>query len=306
MLKINRLFTLVFLGTIWNLVFAEEAKSSATVSLPSFEVIESVMRTSFENISRAHLLGGGSRGRGEAQEAMSYLSHSIHAPNAYSWKLNCVWEAMSHAASHLHELNETLPDARLSADTLNELVDRYGGSLCSRLSKDECGANYAEINCNSTYEYRSVNGTCNNLKNTRWGSAPIPFERYLQPAYGDGTESFRKSKNGKDLPNPRKISRILSNSKKRKTPKVTLMVMHWGQFIDHDVTLTPVMELHEPVDGSKSILCCDKGLYANSDPQQLGKACRPIDVENDAYFRQDNRQCLHFVRSMPTTRGCSF
>ncbi|CAL4121282.1 unnamed protein product, partial [Meganyctiphanes norvegica] len=85
---------------------------------------------------------------------------------------------------------------------------------------------------------------------------------------------------------------------------ITLMVMQWGQFIDHDVTLTPEMELKKPVGGSKAIMCCDEGLYAKSDPQHFGKACRPIAVENDAFFRQDNRECLRFIRSMPTTRGC--
>ncbi|CAL4125935.1 unnamed protein product, partial [Meganyctiphanes norvegica] len=140
----------------------------------------------------------------------------------------------------------------------------------------------------------------------RWGSAPQPFERFLPSAYGDGIGSFRKSMNGKELPNPRRISRILSNSKQQQTPKFSLMVMQWGQFIDHDVTLTPEIELKEYVDGSKAIECCDEGLYAKSDSQHFGKACRPIDVENDAFFRQDNRECLRFIRSMPTTRGCSF
>ncbi|CAL4121199.1 unnamed protein product, partial [Meganyctiphanes norvegica] len=162
MLKRNRLFSLVFLGTAWSFVFAEEAKDSETVSFPSLEVIESVRRTSSESIARTRLLGAGSRGESRKQEAASYLQHGMHAPNAESWKLNCAWEAMSHAAGRLNELNETLPEARLSADTLNELFDSYGGSLC----KKDCGANYDELTCNSTYEYRSVDGTCNNLKNT--------------------------------------------------------------------------------------------------------------------------------------------
>ncbi|CAL4175347.1 unnamed protein product, partial [Meganyctiphanes norvegica] len=159
MQKMYRLLTLVFLGTAWSFVFAEEAKASETVSLPSLEVIESVLQSSFESTARTHLLAADSRGKGRKQEAASYLHHSIHAPNADSWKLNCVWESLSQAGGHLNELNETVPEARLSYS--------YGGSLCSRLSKNECGVNYDELTCDSTYEYRSVDGTCNNLQKTR-------------------------------------------------------------------------------------------------------------------------------------------
>ncbi|CAL4061230.1 unnamed protein product, partial [Meganyctiphanes norvegica] len=304
MRKMNWLFSLVFLGTAWSSVYTEEVKVSEAVSLPSLEVIESVLRSSFENVSRKHLLGSGSsrkkHGKGEAQEVMGSLQHGIHAPNANSWKLNCVWEAMNDAANHL---NETVFGNRIS-DLNRILVDGPVGRLCSRLSKSECGADFEAFICDPNYEYRTVDGTCNNLNNSRWGSAPQPFERFLQPDYGDGKESFRKSKKGKELPNPRKISRILSNSKERKTPKVTLMVMQWGQFIDHDVTLTPEREHHEPVDGSKALMCCNEGLIGNS--VRLGTDCIPIDVENDAYFKRDDRQCIRFVRSMPTSRGCSF
>lgn len=35
-------------------------------------------------------------------------------------------------------------------------------------------------------KYRSVDGTCNNVKNPGWGSAGSSMQRILPPAYEDG------------------------------------------------------------------------------------------------------------------------
>ncbi|CAL4099441.1 unnamed protein product [Meganyctiphanes norvegica] len=299
MLKMHWFFNLVFLGTTWSIV--PMVKASESISLPSMELIESVMRSSFENASRINLLGGESRYQfadGMPQEDMSYLQHGSHAPNADSWKLTCVWEAMSNAARHLPLV---LPETDKS--DISRSLDEMR-TVCSSLASSRCGVDFDEVKCNPYDEYRTIDGTCNNLQHTKWGSAPQPFERYLPAEYGDGKMSFRIARSGGKLPEPRHISQMLSNSVQRDTPKVTLMVMQWGQFIDHDVTLTPERELHEEVDGSKTLMCCDNGQY--SDSQSLGEDCVPIDVYGDSYYRQDHRQCIRFVRSMPATKGCSY
>ncbi|CAL4121670.1 unnamed protein product, partial [Meganyctiphanes norvegica] len=301
-LKMTWLFSLVFLAiTAWSLASVVEAESSAeeTFSLPSLEVIESVLRSSFENVKRTNVSGVSSRksGGGKIQEATSYRHHGIHAANAESWKLECVWEAMSNAARHLQISPETIKSDALRKTEYSE--------FCRSLSRSSCGADFSQKTCDANEEYRSIDGTCNNLQNTRWGAAPQPFERYLQADYGNGVDSFRTSKQKKKpLPNPRQISRILSSSTQRNTPQVSLMLMQWGQFIDHDVTLTPEREHEEPVDGSKALSCCDEGHYSGS--YSLNTDCVPINVADDTYFKQDNRQCIRFVRSMPTTKGCSF
>lgn len=42
------------------------------------------------------------------------------------------------------------------------------------------------------------------------------------------------------LPSPRAVSRMLQGAEKRPPlPHVTLMVMQWGQFLDHDIVHTP-------------------------------------------------------------------
>lgn len=43
----------------------------------------------------------------------------------------------------------------------------------------------------ATRRYRTHDGTCNNQRRTRWGSAHLPFHRFLSPEYSDGLEAIR-------------------------------------------------------------------------------------------------------------------
>lgn len=46
--------------------------------------------------------------------------------------------------------------------------------------------------CNpATRRYRTHDGTCNNPRKPRWGSAHMPFHRFLHPDYADGLEEVR-------------------------------------------------------------------------------------------------------------------
>ncbi len=40
--------------------------------------------------------------------------------------------------------------------------------------------------CNLTRQYRTIDGSCNNLQHPTWGKAMRPFRRLLFPDYGDG------------------------------------------------------------------------------------------------------------------------
>lgn len=85
--------------------------------------------------------------------------------------------------------------------------------------------------------YRTHDGTCNNARKPRWGSAQMPFHRFLAPEYSDGIENIRLSINGGPLASARFISLLVHGSRDSDSP-VTLMLAQWGQFIDHDVTST--------------------------------------------------------------------
>ena len=45
------------------------------------------------------------------------------------------------------------------------------------------------------------------------------------------------------LPSPRSVSTATISSQSRENEKYTLMLMQWGQFVDHDITHTPVVKV---------------------------------------------------------------
>ncbi len=84
----------------------------------------------------------------------------------------------------------------------------------------------------------SVTGAGNNLANPNWGAAGIDLLRSILPsAYGDGIST----PNGQNLPSARAISNLLgSQTDSLLDPRdITAFTYAWGQFIDHDLDLTP-------------------------------------------------------------------
>ncbi|CDF33619.1 Animal heme peroxidase homologue [Chondrus crispus] len=90
-------------------------------------------------------------------------------------------------------------------------------------------------------DFRSYGGTCNNQENADWGSYNKALKRIgsgkFDPAFLPGTNDFPAD----GMPNPRIVSRILfrQSSSRLSVRQVTSMAVFWGQFIDHDIGLTP-------------------------------------------------------------------
>ncbi|PFX20658.1 peroxidase mlt-7-like [Stylophora pistillata] len=89
--------------------------------------------------------------------------------------------------------------------------------------------------------FRTINGTCNNVRYPFFGAAHTPFRR-VQPAdYEDMVSSPRVAQSGDKLPNARNVSRFVhgSNADRQNpdSPRLTHLAMNWGQFMDHDITL---------------------------------------------------------------------
>ncbi|XP_021373766.1 chorion peroxidase-like [Mizuhopecten yessoensis] len=143
--------------------------------------------------------------------------------------------------------------------------------------------------------YRTSNGQCNNLQNPDWGSAGISQRRYLEAKYSDGIGLPRNmsSRDSIALPSARVVSNVLfvNTSSQRTDSEMSLMVMAWGQFLDHDITLTPTAAGEE---GSQ-IDCCDTTGSARDE-------CFPITIPtNDQHFRTN---CMSFVRSSAAVDSC--
>lgn len=65
-----------------------------------------------------------------------------------------------------------------------------------------------------------------------------PFQRLIGPLYADGISAPRISVTGRDLPLSRVVSRTIHPDDGFHDHAGTVMVIAWGQFMDHDFTLT--------------------------------------------------------------------
>jgi len=128
------------------------------------------------------------------------------------------------------------------------------------------------------------------------------FLRFLPPDYSDGIQEFRVAASGNPLPSPRSISSMVHRESSEDTPPFTMLVMQWGQFIDHDLTSTPQSRGFN----NSIVKCC------SPDGRPLPKDlmhpdCAPIQIPpTDVFYSQFNVTCMEFVRSSPAPRkDCS-
>jgi peroxidase len=90
--------------------------------------------------------------------------------------------------------------------------------------------------------YRTYDGTNNNIDNNQkagWGSADIPLYRELPPEYGPGDP--KNAMGGNRRPSPRAISNAVIDEPVTtfNARGLSAFVYVWGQFLDHDMSLTP-------------------------------------------------------------------
>lgn len=95
-------------------------------------------------------------------------------------------------------------------------------------------------------EFRTIDGTGNNVAQPEWGSAEQPFLRFAPVDYADGVSTPA----GPNRPSARAISNALcaTTGAKPNTRGASDFVWQWGQFLDHDLDLTPVADPVEPFD----------------------------------------------------------
>jgi peroxidase len=86
--------------------------------------------------------------------------------------------------------------------------------------------------------YRTYDGTSNNLgwNKKAWGSANIPLLREMPAVYGPDN-----SLAGANRPSPRAVSNLVVDEPVTifNERNLSTVVYLWGQFLDHDITLTP-------------------------------------------------------------------
>ncbi|XP_068216250.1 peroxidase-like [Palaemon carinicauda] len=152
-------------------------------------------------------------------------------------------------------------------------------------------------------KYRSIDGLCNNRANKDWGRAGTAFQRILAPDYEDGVNSPRQlSVTGQPLPSAREISSTVVLHQPDVYENLTILIMQWGQFLDHDITHTPITKGKDMSD----ITCCKRGQLRP--PTELHPDCLPIQISpTDSFYGKFGQRCMEFVRSMPAVRpDCNF
>ncbi|MBI3466775.1 MAG: hypothetical protein HY000_27500, partial [Planctomycetes bacterium] len=94
-----------------------------------------------------------------------------------------------------------------------------------------------EERCLLSVEFRTIDGTGNNLDHPDWVSTGIQLLRRGPAAYGDGVSSPA----GADRPGAREISNAVAEQPEDEVKNERMLsdfIYSWGQFLDHDLDLT--------------------------------------------------------------------
>ncbi len=118
--------------------------------------------------------------------------------------------------------------APVEGRSVTDNPNRPGGSRPDRVDRNE--PEPGEI------EFRSIDGSGNNLENPEWGSTGELFDRWINDEYADGVSEPA----GEDQPSAREVSNIVNAAAEATENAHGLSDLTWlfGQFIDHDITLT--------------------------------------------------------------------
>ncbi|CAH0563572.1 unnamed protein product [Brassicogethes aeneus] len=151
--------------------------------------------------------------------------------------------------------------------------------------------------CDPSTPYRTYTGHCNNLRNPSFGKSLQVFTRLLPSVYEDGISKPRLTgATGALLPNPRTISTVVHPDISNLHNRYTLMTMQFAQFVDHDLTMTPIHKgFHESIPDCRS---CDS-------PRTVHPECNPFPIPaGDHYYPEVNitsgqRMCFPSMRSLP-------
>ncbi|XP_065073904.1 uncharacterized protein LOC135697958 isoform X1 [Ochlerotatus camptorhynchus] len=154
-----------------------------------------------------------------------------------------------------------------------------------------------EAPCDTTTPFRTLTGHCNNLRSPELGQSLTTFARLLPAVYDDGISQPRSiTISGNPLPNPRTVSSLIHPDISNLHTRYSLMVMQYAQFLDHDLTMTPIHKgFHESIPSCRS---CDSSRTVHPE-------CHPFPVPpRDHYYPELNvtsgeRLCFPFMRSLP-------
>ncbi|XP_035252326.1 eosinophil peroxidase [Anguilla anguilla] len=145
--------------------------------------------------------------------------------------------------------------------------------------------------------YRTITGECNNRQHPLWGAANTPYTRWLPPEYEDGRAAPRgwdpqHAYHNFTLPPVRSVSQVVlytQNEDISMDASLSHLLVEWGQWLDHDLTLTPQSPSTSTFrTGADCTRTCSRDT-----------PCFPIQIPlTDP--RSGSQSCMPFFRSAPS------
>jgi peroxidase len=146
------------------------------------------------------------------------------------------------------------------------------------------------ITCNFSIPWRTFDGSCNNRNHTWWGRSRTPFRRLLPSEYQDYVQEPRMMSVIKKryLPNARVLA-LSVHAPKKTSSEWSHLTTIFGQFVDHDITLTPKVTYN---DGYRKR--CQCGTYDSE--------CVNIPIPQYDKANYKDQKCMPFARSIGSIR----
>ncbi|XP_076087977.1 salivary peroxidase/catechol oxidase-like [Mytilus galloprovincialis] len=176
------------------------------------------------------------------------------------------------------------------------VLERVSNSFLNTI-QTQAGCEFTAGLCNQASQYRTPDGSCNNVANPLWGKSHTPFERFIPAFYEDGLDDPRATDVfGDPLPLARDISVNVHTVSDSTTQMNDLshFSMEFGQFVSHDIQMNALSKGQY----MSNLNCCRSPNTRN---------CFPIPLpSNDPFYGSFNRTCMNFVRALETTKlDCS-
>ncbi|XP_069997524.1 salivary peroxidase/catechol oxidase [Penaeus vannamei] len=151
--------------------------------------------------------------------------------------------------------------------------------------------------CNAFLHFRSIDGTCNNLRNPTWGAAYEPYRRLAGHNYGDGISSLPTASDGAELPTARLVSLAVGSLPNSSPASRSFLHVLFGFFLALDVTATPLLA---DADGQPTS-CCPK--FSNAHRGQTHPDCASVILSaTGPSFSELEQRCMEFLRSAPAAK----
>ncbi|CAD5209813.1 unnamed protein product [Bursaphelenchus okinawaensis] len=148
------------------------------------------------------------------------------------------------------------------------------------------------------FNYRTYDGSCNNIKHPDQAATYTAFQRELDADYSDGLTEFRKAIDGSDLPNPRLLSTMLFNSRQNdeRIRELSAMFPYWGMFVYTDMVQIGSYQLIK--DGRHVPLPCCEATHPE---------CKAIKIFASDRYYGGFVDCIDYARTMIAPKAnCAF